>query len=523
MGSLLGPRILTLLLAVVLVAAFAAASASLCGGKLVYTLDDAYIHLAMSEQISAGGYGVNPGETASACSSVVYPLLLVPGAGTGLHEILPLVVNALALLLTLHLIWNYLVDLGFAEVPGGRALCAAVVLISIPALNLLGLVFTGMEHSLHVLAAVAVLSGVARYLDSGRIPWTLAAAVVLGPLVRYEALAASLAAVLVLGLTGARRAAAVLAVAFLAPVAGFTLFLVSKGLPPLPSSVLVKSAVAASGVSLSIGGVVSTLIANLKRSLLMARPGILLGSFFVAVSAALVLSRRRGRTALGLYCLLVVGAHLLVGRYDWFNRYEAYVVATAALAAVGFWREAVLGAVRRAGPALSVVAAVLIGGFVGLDYLAGLKQLPAASNNIYEQHHQMHRFVTEHLHEDVAVNDLGWVAYRNPNYVLDLWGLASESARRARADGLTVAEMEALIGDRDISVVMIYETWFTECIPEAWTRVARLHLSRRPESPSFSHVEFFVTRPERVAGVRRLLADFAATLPPGPRLEILVP
>ena len=36
------------------------------GWVFEYPLDDVYIHMAMAEQIAAGGYGVNAGELASA-------------------------------------------------------------------------------------------------------------------------------------------------------------------------------------------------------------------------------------------------------------------------------------------------------------------------------------------------------------------------------------------------------------------------------------------------------------------------
>jgi|GEM_PF-5958602 len=48
----------TLLLMAVLVGF----SILLCGGVLVYSLDDAYIHLSISREIARGGYGINNGE-----------------------------------------------------------------------------------------------------------------------------------------------------------------------------------------------------------------------------------------------------------------------------------------------------------------------------------------------------------------------------------------------------------------------------------------------------------------------------
>ena len=48
------------------------------GGHFSYTLDDAYIHLALAENLAGGHYGVNLGEYSAASSSILWPLLLIP-------------------------------------------------------------------------------------------------------------------------------------------------------------------------------------------------------------------------------------------------------------------------------------------------------------------------------------------------------------------------------------------------------------------------------------------------------------
>ena len=66
-------RPLALVGALAALAGFAALqlAAFLIAGVFEYPLDDVYIHLAMAEGIVAGGYGVNPGEPASAASSTM--------------------------------------------------------------------------------------------------------------------------------------------------------------------------------------------------------------------------------------------------------------------------------------------------------------------------------------------------------------------------------------------------------------------------------------------------------------------
>jgi hypothetical protein len=64
-------------------------------GHFFYALDDPYIHLALSEQLAHGHYGLNPGEATSPSSSIVWPFLLIPFAGHPLHLYMPLLWNVL--------------------------------------------------------------------------------------------------------------------------------------------------------------------------------------------------------------------------------------------------------------------------------------------------------------------------------------------------------------------------------------------------------------------------------------------
>jgi len=62
-------------------------------GHFTYTLDDAYIHLAMAENIYQGHYGINLSEASSPSSNVLWPFLLVPTIMTGLGHLFPLFLN----------------------------------------------------------------------------------------------------------------------------------------------------------------------------------------------------------------------------------------------------------------------------------------------------------------------------------------------------------------------------------------------------------------------------------------------
>ena len=70
-------------------------------GSITYTLDDAYIHLALAERIGQGTYGINVGEFAAPASSILWPLILAPFSRFGFFAIVPCVLNLAAALGTL--------------------------------------------------------------------------------------------------------------------------------------------------------------------------------------------------------------------------------------------------------------------------------------------------------------------------------------------------------------------------------------------------------------------------------------
>src|ERR1035438_492633 len=139
-------------------------------GTFIYSMDDPYIALALSDQISHGNYGINAGLHAAPASSILFPFLLAAAAGTSLHPYLPLIINCLALFATLAILWRLFAHLGLAEDTFGVVAQAAGLLLLAICLNLIGVVFTGLEHSLHIAEVAACVYGIALFLDTRKMP-----------------------------------------------------------------------------------------------------------------------------------------------------------------------------------------------------------------------------------------------------------------------------------------------------------------------------------------------------------------
>lgn len=487
------------------------------GWPLEYPLDDVYIHLAISAEIARGGYGVNPGEASSAASSILYPLLLTPLAGTDWHRYLPLAWNFAAVGAGAWL-WGRLVAMAGIEGAGLSMLRLLLAALGPLSFNIAGVGFTGMEHALHVTATLAVLVGLVAFLRGGRVGWLLVAGIVLGPALRFEGVAVSGIACAVLLFSG-RPAVAVLAGAgALAPLGIFAWVLMQFGLDPVPNSVQAKI----------IAGLTEYGDTPLFRRFLIVlynvtRPAgaaLALIAAFWAIAGAAVPRLRRGADLRMLLVLVgVAGAHLVMGRIGWMHRYEIYMVVwvmglSIILAAPWLRRGGRAGALARVG-----CAAVLAAGFAHY-FLLMASVGPNAAAAIRLQQAQMARFVDQHVEGVVAVNDLGWVVFRNPGRVLDLWGLASSEALTLRLSHPPEGWAAPLVERRGADLAMIYDSWLDRAVAPGWVRLGALVLENEGHVASSHEVAFYATRPEAVPGLVAALRSFAPTLPEGARFDL---
>lgn len=466
------------------------------GGSFCFTLDDPYIHLALAENLwEQGHYGVNAQEYSAPSSSIVWPFLIAPLSATPLGLLLVNLVFASATIVVFsRVLRRWLIPLSIDERP---VLESGLMVGLIVATNQVGLVFLGMEHSLQLLVAALLADAVLQGAQVHKLaPWVWPVAV-FGVLVRYEMLALLLGVLVVGWIFGQRRAVLLTLVSATVVLAGFSWRLVSMGLGVLPSSIRAKVAAdPGSGLLAQAGGQILRTLSHPQGIQMLLGLGVLayLGYPRLKAQRFSIQKEQAGAIALLTACL----GHFAVGKYGWFSRYEVYVwcffLLVGGALAMQRWGSRIEELVQRWGLgrlsrhlSLTLMASSFL-------YVWALVIGPLGSNNIFEQQYQMHRLLRDYYDHPVAVNDLGWVAYHNKNYVLDLWGLGSEQARKARFAANTSSDwMERLAEQRGVSLVMVYDAWFAQ-LPTSWQRVGTLSLGKERITPAHAEVAFYLTK-----------------------------
>ena len=275
------------LLSVGLICVLVYSSAQLTDGSFYFTLDDPYIHLSVAEQILRGEYGVNQGEYSSPSSSILYPFLLALPLFAGLGSLAPLVIAVPAQIAAVWIFSGLIWRFGVLPERAGSRMSAFILLpFFLAAINAFALPLTGMEHSLHVLAAIMVTAGLIDLEANKPAPALLVAGIVLGPLIRFEGVVLSGAAILPLFWYGHRVYALTSLAVVCASFVAYWALMSRLGLPFLPSSVLTKSEAAASLAEGTLMDDTARLLANFASNVSGMGQFLAFSVFLIVMGAA---------------------------------------------------------------------------------------------------------------------------------------------------------------------------------------------------------------------------------------------
>ena len=120
-------------------------------GHIIYSVDDAYIHMAVAKNFANHGlWGCTPFHFSSSSSSLLWTFVLgIAYRSSGLHDVTPLVFNIALVVVALAVADRYLTRFAAPAILRAAALLGLVV-----AFPMTGMVLMGMEHILHLLLTI---------------------------------------------------------------------------------------------------------------------------------------------------------------------------------------------------------------------------------------------------------------------------------------------------------------------------------------------------------------------------------
>jgi hypothetical protein len=500
-------------------------------GVFTYALDDAYIHLSIGNHFALQGvWGVTRYEFSASTSSPGWTLMLSSLiALVGPSEAWPLVLNVLLATAVIVLIDCILRS---CLHPPASFLALVFIVLSAP---VPALIYSGMEHLLHILLITAVFAGLRRYESAAERRaeyrgglWFL---VGLAGLVRYETIfLIGPLAVYYAWRRHWRLAAGLLIAAFIGPIIlGF--IQIAHGWYFFPNSLLAKGA----NISLDVQGLISLFE---RFATLVGRSGAL---FVLAAIVALwlIFRLRRGvrpsSPPLG-WALAWLSASVLqytLAQVGWMYRYEAYLLVFGYLLLLTDKELASVVARFFAGQlrpkavtfALFSLAAIMIGIVFGYRIYHAMDDIAIYANAVYRVDYHVAQFIRSFYRDGVVVvGDIGEVSYQTDAHILDLWGLANrESLAALRAGDLDADFIDAWTRTHGAQVAMIHDVYQGEPtwqVPSTWIRVG-IWIAPDYLFGANSAMSFYAVTPAEAGRLADLFRQFSTQVPSGVTPKLL--
>ena len=486
---------------------------------LVYALDDPYIHMAIAKNFAQHGiWGVTKYGFTSTSSSLLWTLLLsfIYFCG-GVNEVTPLILNIIFATLTVCLIYALLRRYKFPSF-----YIFAVLLVTIFFTPLPALIFSGMEHTLHIFITISFVYLTAQILSKEEpdfLEWSLLLILVpLVTMVRYEGLFLILVVFVLFTVKKKLQHSLLLGGLAVIPIAIYGVISIISGWYFLPNSVLLKANVPPTTSLIYIGKFVYNIFAQVHILILI----LLALTLFILQFDKQKLLWKDSTTMLAIFIATTL-LHMLFARTGWFFRYEAYLVALGIFViAIGLYEylpEKLPTYFEKSLIPKYVAIALLI--LIVISPLAGrglisLIITPQATNNIYEQQYQMGLFLKQFYQgESVAANDIGAINFLADIKCLDLWGLGSLEVAKAKRNGNYDTQLiYNLAKQKKVRVAIVYDHWFEGYggIPSQWIKVGEWKISNNVVCGGDT-VSFYAVNPKEESKLIENLRTFSSQLP----------
>jgi hypothetical protein len=490
------------------------------GGKLIYPLDDTYIHMVIAKNLALyGNWGISPDTFQSASSSILYTILLSALFKLfTVNTLIPFIVNLAAAVVLIFVIQRRLQKEDIAFTWQLFILLLVIFFTPLPIL-----IISGMEHTIQCLFSFLFIfnfSDWARRRETP-IPKSLFIYGMIICSIRYEGLFIIAIACCVLLYYRKILPAFLLGFVSILPLVVFGSISVLKGSYFLPNSVLMKT----SPVELSHSGFAGYLNNILIEKLMLAKTGITALAtqrLLLILPCTYLLFRKQLKNGAGypliiLFITICTLLQLAFAKTGWFYRYEAYLVMCAVITVSVLmikhtkqlrWREN------------KVLLPVLVFVFFYLFFPLILRSAAAytkasqACTNIYEQQYQMGNFIKKFYDTGtIAVNDIGAVSFFNESTIIDLWGLADMDVAKAKKDGYnTPAFLNKVVEKNKVEFAIVYDSWFESALLNKWKKVATWQIENNVICGDAT-VSFYAIKPDSDKALIKNLMIYQPLLP----------
>lgn len=493
--------------------------------NFVYTLDDAYIHMAMAKNFAAHGvWGISPFEFTSSSSSIIWTLIL---SGfyfvVGPNQYIPIVLNLIFAILVLDSSYRILKKRSLKN-PAIMLILILLIFVS----PLPPLMFTGLEHVLHIWLSILYIYIVSEELSVSlnRSDFILLAVLsALLPLTRYESLFLISVTFLLFLLSGKFFRGTILLLSSIIPVAIFGLISVEKGWSFFPNSMLLKAGLpdmaSISDILKFISFIYGAFVPHgLQIVFIMAG---------IALLFSVIYFRSRIKKLLadsGVTLIILLLSNILLyslySKSGWTYRYQSFLIALGiVILSIIFYKYVYLSFKRKL-LINSVITVILLFPLLYFTYSSFklIKSIPQASSNIYEQQFQMAKFVNMFYNgRKVALNDIGAVNYFSEIHCVDLWGLGNLDASKMRRSGIFgEKEIFDLTTNDKADIAIVYDSWFLEegssVLPPGWKKAGEWKINNNIVA-SDDRISFYALKPDEEQRLIEYLKKFSGLLPPG--------
>lgn len=431
-------------------------------GRLVYSLDDTYIHLSIAKNFAIdNNWGINSSEFSSTTSS---PLFTLTESGLikifGINDYYPIFLNILFGILYVIFIYYYLKN--------EKTLVFGFLITLFIWLPLIFIqIYTGMEHMLHILLIVMLIKQFILFFENNRNGnlYYLMILSFLATGVRYESLFLILAMILILFLKNKYLKGLILGVIALLPVIIYGFISVYYGADFLPNSLLLKGNINSSSFMI-------TFIRNLYHNpYIIIIISILFFTLFINKNKFDINYKRIiNNNYIQLIALITIFLHSLLAKYGWLYRYDAYLLVISLMSLIPFFNFIFKFEYNNK---IIYSFALILFAFLILFTVKRIKEsiyiMNKTSKNIYEQHFQMADFIKKYYNNSsVVANDIGVISYYSDAQIIDIVGLGNNEVQRLRRKNkifeyntLENDMIQKFIKSKNADIAIIYDVWFT--------------------------------------------------------------